>query len=406
MKWLRNNIIRLVLLAFFSLLALGYGFNAVFFGHQVQTHFPDLLPRLSPLLNLGGAIATRRFLGWAMLLGIPLLILPFFKGRFFCWKICPMGFLAETASRINPNKTLIWKIPYINRWLTLVLVVTAICGYPLIIWLDPLCIFNGFFVTWRQPLTWVTATTGIGFVTILLLSVAVPNIWCHRLCPLGGLEEALTIFAQRIKQRASKTEKPEAVVSRRTVLAALPAGLAGIAGSLCGAANAGTVIRPPSADQVRFNAVCARCGNCMRACPYGLLVPDLGESGIDGLFTPVMHFRSKNPDQEDFCFHDCTKCSEVCPTGALKPLTVEQKHATPIGVAEINRNLCIAWAKGEYCAVCDEYCPYKAVQLEKNGEVNCPIVNTDLCRGCGACESQCPAQPIAIRVQPLKKPPV
>lgn len=404
MKWLRNNIIRLVLLAFFSLLALGYGFNAVFFGHQVQTHFPDLLPRLSPLLNLGGAIAMRRFLGWAMLLGIPLLILPFFKGRFFCWKICPMGFLAETASRINPNKTLIRKIPYINRWLTLVLVVTAICGYPLIIWLDPLCIFNGFFATWRQPLTWVAATTGIGFVTILLLSVAVPNIWCHRLCPLGGLEEALTIFAQRIKQRASKTGKPEAVVSRRTVLAALPAGLAGIAGSFCGAANAGTVIRPPSADPARFNAVCARCGNCMRACPYGLLLPDLGESGIDGLFTPVVHFRSKNPDQEDFCFHDCTKCSEVCPTGALKPLTVEQKHATPIGVAEVNRNLCIAWAKGEYCAVCDEYCPYKAVQLEKNGEVNCPIVNADLCRGCGACESQCPAQPIAIRVQPLKKP--
>jgi ferredoxin len=141
----------------------------------------------------------------------------------------------------------------------------------------------------------------------------------------------------------------------------------------------------------------------MRVCPYQLIQPDLGDSGLDGMFTPVVWLRSRNPDQEQYCFQDCVKCTQVCPTGALRPLTVKQKHDSAIGIAEIDRKKCVAWENKEYCAVCDEYCPYKAIKLEKRGDVMCPVVDLSKCRGCGACESACPADPIAITVKLISR---
>ncbi|MBP5320993.1 MAG: 4Fe-4S binding protein [Kiritimatiellae bacterium] len=402
MKWLRWNAFRLIALTVFGALALGVVPESWRDGNAI-------LPRLSPLLNLGGALAARQWIGWSLLLAVPLLVLPLFKGRFFCWRICPMGFLAELTGKLNPwGKGIIKRVPTINKVLTLVSLVTAALGDPLLIWLDPLCIFNGFFAAWRTPLTGIAAVTGIGFVAILLLSLIAPNIWCHRLCPLGGLEEALMLFAKRFKTApAAKSDDaaPKALtaapVARRTVLAAITAGIAGAATRRVTADRRATVIRPPSADIDRFNALCARCGNCMKVCPYQLIQPDLGASGIDGLFTPVLRFRSQNEDQESYCFQDCTKCTQVCPTGALHPFTVEQKHASPIGLAVVDRAKCLAWAKNEFCVVCDEYCPYKAIIIEKHGDVMCPIVDPNKCRGCAACESACPGDPIAISVKPL-----
>ncbi len=400
MKWLRWNAFRLIALALFAVFALGYV-------PESWRNANAILPRLSPLLNLGGALAARQWIGWSMLLGIPLLILPLFKGRLFCWRICPMGFLAEQVGRLNPKgKGLIRRVPTVNKVLTLTILVTAALGYPLLIWLDPLCIFNGFFAIWRTPMALLTSVTGIGFISILVISVIAPNIWCHRLCPLGGLEEALMLYAKRFQKPAAGTAPaPQALtatsVGRRTVLAALTAGIAGGVTRRVTASRRCAVIRPPSADAERFNALCARCGNCMKACPYQLIQPDLGESGIDGLFTPVLKFRSQDALQESYCFQDCTKCSQVCPTGALHPLTVEEKHARPIGLAVVDRKKCLAWAQNEFCVVCDEYCPYKAIIVEKHGEVMCPIVDPAKCRGCAACESACPGEPIAITVQPL-----
>ena len=65
----------------------------------------------------------------------------------------------------------------------------------------------------------------------------------------------------------------------------------------------------------------------------------------------------------------------------------------------MDKKTCIAWEKGEYCVVCQEYCPYQAiVEVEQKG-VLCPVVDEKKCRGCGACESQCPALPVAIVVE-------
>ena len=400
MKWLRRNVWRLLALAASVALALGFVPEA----HPVLS---SLLTRLSPLLSLFGAAAARTWLGWTLLLGLPLLILPLFKGRLFCWRICPMGFLAELAGKLNPwGKGLVRHVPMLNKALALIVAATAAAGYPLLIWLDPLCIFNGFFAAWRTPFTVAALTTGIGFVAILVMSAIAPNIWCHRICPLGGLQEALMLLARRARRPEAEdggahVPAASSALSRRAVLAAVPAAAAGFVAKKVFGPNCRKALRPPGADLERINALCARCGNCMRACPYQLIQPDLGDSGLDGLFTPVMWLRSRNPDQEQYCFQDCVKCTQVCPTGALRPLTVKQKHDAAIGIAEIDRRKCVAWENKEYCAVCDEYCPYKAIKLEKRGDVMCPVVDLSKCRGCGACESACPADPIAITVKPI-----
>jgi len=369
-----------------------------------------LLPALSPLLNWGGAIATWTA-GILTPLAVPLLLLPLVKGRFFCWRLCPMGFAAETAGRLNPRGAgLIRRMPFVGKGLALVILASAAAGYPLLIWTDPLCIFNGFFSAWRAPLTWGSAATAAGFVLVLLASVACPNIWCHRLCPLGGLQELLTQLGKRLAARRPVPEDqpqktPDASplqikAGRRVFMGFALGGLSGLAyGKLKTAApDAAPVIRPPGA-LTAINALCARCGNCMKACPYGLIVPDLGASGVDGLLTPVLAFRSRNAEQEEFCFQECNACTRVCPTGAIQRLDLADKKQVAIGVAKIDKKRCIAWEKGEYCVVCQEFCPYQAIaETERNG-VNCPTVNEDQCRGCGACESQCPALPVAIVVR-------
>ena len=391
------------------LIALGAATVALGYVPDACPQLGSVLPRVSPILSLFGALAARAWLGWLMLLGIPLLILAFFKGRFFCWHLCPMGFVSETTGKLNPwGKGLARHVPKLNQILALAIAATAACGYPIFIWLDPLCIFNGFFAVWREPFTWAAAVTGIAFVTVLVLSLIAPNAWCHRLCPLGGLQEFVMNLGRRIRQpkkTAAAAPEPSALTAsaatRRTILALIPI-VAARLGLKSAFGSGRKVIRPPGADLANFNALCARCGNCMRACPYKLIHPDLGESGPDGLFTPTIHLRSRNrdPEAEEYCFQDCVACTQVCPTGALRPLTVEEKHARPIGLAVVDHTKCIAWAKHEYCAVCDEYCPYQAIKLVDQNGVNCPIVDTDKCRGCGACEGACAALPIAIVVQP------
>ncbi len=204
---------------------------------------------------------------------------------------------------------------------------------------------------------------------------------------------------------------------RRRMLAAGLAGAALVPLARIGAPGARALpsraMRPPGAlPEEEFLARCIRCDACVTACPTGVLQPDLGRTGIEGLWTPVLD------TSRAWCEPSCVLCGEVCPTGAIAPLTVAAKgwaepgKGTPVrvGTAFIDRGRCLPWANARPCIVCEEVCPTspKAIWLEdvvtrdrEGREVTLrrPRVDPRLCVGCGLCEARCPVTgEAAIRV--------
>ena len=162
------------------------------------------------------------------------------------------------------------------------------------------------------------------------------------------------------------------------------------------------LIRPPgSVEEKDFLARCIRCGQCMRVCPNNALHPTFMESGLEGLWSPLLI------PKIGYCEPTCTLCGQVCPTGAILELTqkvkVGDKDTSPnrIGTAFFDRGRCLPWAMAKPCIVCEEWCPTspKAIYLKeetvydslgKEVVVKRPYIDPDLCTGCGACEFACP----------------
>ena len=110
---------------------------------------------------------------------------------------------------------------------------------------------------------------------------------------------------------------------------------------------------------------------------------------------PVIHYDNK------FCGYECNKCSQTCPTGALKPLSLQEKKLTQIGHAVYYPKRCVVFIDGTDCGACDEHCPTKAItmhQVEGANYLYHPEVNQKICIGCGGCEYICPQSPKAIVV--------
>ena len=134
-------------------------------------------------------------------------------------------------------------------------------------------------------------------------------------------------------------------------------------GGLTGPNNNPNLIRPPGAlDEERFLARCLRCGQCMRACPSNIIQPALTEAGPEGLWTPAINYRLGDSG----CQVNCIACGQVCPTAAIRPLSVEEKRGQgdyaasgPIrlGEALVDRSRCLPWALDRPCIVCQELCP-------------------------------------------------
>ena len=145
-------------------------------------------------------------------------------------------------------------------------------------------------------------------------------------------------------------------------------------------------VAPPGAGNIkRFNEICTGCSLCVAACPTGVLQPALTEYGISGFMQPHMDYATH------FCNFDCKRCGDVCPTGAILPLTMEDKQLTQMGKAVFVKQNCIVYTDETDCGACSEHCPTKAVNMVpyKNG-LMIPEVDQTICVGCGACEYPCP----------------
>jgi ferredoxin len=157
-----------------------------------------------------------------------------------------------------------------------------------------------------------------------------------------------------------------------------------------------TLIRPPGAlAEEMFLKRCVKCGECMKVCITGGLQPTFLEAGLEGIWSPVLVPRI------GYCEYRCTLCGQVCPTGAIRKLNLEEKAATKIGLAMIDKGRCLPFAHNMSCIVCEEVCPtspkaiwFEDVRLrERQGRVvllKQPHVDLSLCVGCGICETKCP----------------
>ena len=106
-----------------------------------------------------------------------------------------------------------------------------------------------------------------------------------------------------------------------------------------------------------------------------------------------------------FCSYDCTVCGDVCPTGAILPLTKEEKHHTQMGQVNFIIENCIVYYDETSCGACSEHCPTQAVSMVPyKGALTIPHIEPSICVGCGGCEYVCPAIPFkAIYVEGLKE---
>jgi len=154
-------------------------------------------------------------------------------------------------------------------------------------------------------------------------------------------------------------------------------------------------VTPPGAhSQPRFNSLCTACHLCVSACPTQVLQPTYFLYGMRGFLQPRMDYIT------NFCNFECTLCSEVCPTGALLPVSKEDKKLLQLGKSYFVKENCIVHTKDTICGACSEHCPTKAVNMVPYKEkLNIPEVNNNICVGCGACEYACPTDPKSIYVE-------
>lgn len=292
---------------------------------------------------------------------------------------------------------------------------------------------------------------GVLFLTVLGLNLVEKRFWCRYLCPLGALLGLLSRFSllkrsvsegctecgacagvcqgnavpdQKGQWKdaecyycwncddvcpnnavsfgfAGRKPTPAMDLGRRRIIVSALTGVAAVPllrTTPLGMANARNpdLLRPPgSLEEKEFLARCVKCGECMKVCTTNGLQPTLMEAGLEGIWSPTLVPRI------GYCEYRCTLCGQVCPTGAIKKLSLQEKEKVKIGLAMIEKGRCLPWAHATPCIMCEEVCPTpkKAIWFEQSqvrdrkGKVQTlqqPRVDLELCIGCGICEAKCP----------------
>jgi MauM/NapG family ferredoxin protein len=227
---------------------------------------------------------------------------------------------------------------------------------------------------------------------------------CGGVCPTHSIK-----FVERWNCTELKEEEaaPDRKPSRRGFLAATLSGAATTLGvqRLFGANVAETPakalpVRPPgSVAEQEFLQKCIRCGECFQACPNNVLQPMGFEQGLEGLWTPKVEANWAG------CEAGCNNCGQVCPTGAIRALPMEEKRVARMGLAIVNEETCLPFAGREACQMCVDECNaagYHAIEfLRVHVKVDeqglpipdsgfaAPVVLADKCVGCGLCQTRC-----------------
>lgn len=151
-------------------------------------------------------------------------------------------------------------------------------------------------------------------------------------------------------------------------------------------------LKPAGSISLRhFSRHCTACQLCVAECPNGVLRPS---GSLSDFMQPGMSY------ERGYCRPECTRCSEVCPTGAIHSVTPSEKSSIHIGKAVWISDNCIVNTEGVSCGHCASHCPAGAILLVHKdlgdpGSLKIPSVDESRCIGCGACENLCPARPFS-----------
>ena len=401
---------------------------------------PDFLSFLAEF-SLGAGIAL-----------LLILLLTLCLGRVYCSILCPLGILQDIMSLFRFRRRYRftgWK-KYIRAPFFWFVTGLAAAGFmlPLVLLLPSsnfFSMFNALGGVAGERLGCGAMITGWAVFVILFLSVLWKGrIFCNTLCPVGAVlafcsrharykvtlapdkcvrcgacekvcksscidsknktvanEECvmcmncLTSCAKgAISVQESSSVLKKAIPGRRDFLlqtGALAGGAAvGTLNKLTGQTKSALPVMPPGAGSIdRFTSRCVGCGLCISACKGKVLRPAMTEYGLRGFLQPVLDpFKGA-------CDFNCSKCSNICPCGALSPLPLKEKRQTRIGLATYFPELCVAYKDGQDCGACAEHCPVGALEMVEYKDTMIPKVNTALCIGCGACQNICPVRPKA-----------
>ena len=223
---------------------------------------------------------------------------------------------------------------------------------------------------------------------------------CGGVCPGRSIEFTRRWHEMDLKAKC-KAPAEEISRSRRCLLTGMAgATAAAVAAPVLVAEAAALPVRPPgSVPEDKFLTLCIRCGQCFKACPNNVLQPTGFDQGFDALWTPRVVADWAG------CEVTCNNCGQICPTGAIRALPIEEKRAARIGLAVVDGQTCLPHAEREDCRMCVDECAaagYDAIEFVRVGgefDTNgapvagsgflAPVVLADKCVGCGLCQMRC-----------------
>ncbi|WP_456380152.1 ferredoxin-type protein NapF [Thiolapillus sp.] len=142
-------------------------------------------------------------------------------------------------------------------------------------------------------------------------------------------------------------------------------------------------MRPPWAQtEDSFVALCSRCDDCIKACETRVLFR--GSGGF-----PEISFQSAGCDFCGDCLQACTSNALQAPVPAP---SLAWRHRAAIN------NQCLS-LNGIVCRSCAEACDTDAIRFKlQTGGRATPLLNQELCNGCGECLAVCPNHSISLEI--------
>lgn len=356
------------------------------------------------------------------------LVSTFIFGRFYCSILCPVGFMQEIILLLRKRNSEYIKNNPIKYFIMAFMWGTFFGGSAFFLkYVEPSVIFS-------SALTY--SFTGLFVIFVILLFAFYKNrLFCRLICPIGVLfgiisnKSLLKIFIDPNKCiKCGKCEKKcpvscinvsENFVHNENCIKCLKCVDACSSGAIkygikhkteniafnadrrkfivsCSSLllfavimeNTGKIIKkvnnkikkiilPPGAESAEnFVHSCYNCNLCVQNCPSKIIVKADFEH-------PVVHIDFN----KGFCRENCIKCSQVCPTSAIKKITINEKHKIKIASAKVVSENCI------HCDLCVKSCPYGAITKEY---LKLPVIDEVKCIGCGACKNICSSNTIEL----------